>query len=263
MNFFASLLIVLLGSQATPVDKRPTPAKKVAAPPAEIAGQWDVERVLVDREEGLRWEVRPDEPSLVGRSVMIESGHVNLQSSKMLDCQPVDWRQRATTWSVLVGKGFPRPEGRGFSSRPNPNDFGLKVSKARKVIAYSLCSEAASFPLEQWAAFQSPQSLAIRLDSQVLLLLRRRPKDAKPTPSFDCAKAASPAEKAICGNYDLASWDRSVALAFRQALERNADDKEPLKRAQKDWLHERDKCEDKVPCIDEAQWRRVDELSQQ
>jgi uncharacterized protein len=99
-------------------------------------------------------------------------------------------------------------------------------------------------------------------DSQVLLILKKRQPDARPRASFPCEKAVTSTEKAICGSFDLASWDRSVAAAYAEALERNKDHQDKIRGEQKAWLKKRDACGDRVPCIDELLWRRVEDLKQ-
>jgi uncharacterized protein YecT (DUF1311 family) len=253
--------IVMLAGQATATEKK-------VAPPREIAGTWDVEQVVVDGQDQLHWEVKPNDPQLMGRTMVIETGLVQFDDGKEIKCKSTGWPRRSTSWSFLVGKGFPRPPMGGRSRAPTPDDFGLKKRTSQKVTAYSLCSGPAgkvgTFPTDAWVVVESPDRLALHYDNQVLLLLRRRPPDAKPTPSFSCVKAVSPTEKAICGSFELASWDRSVALAFQQALDRLTPEKQSiLRRAQEDWLKSRDACEDKVDCIDERLWRRVEDLVQE
>jgi uncharacterized protein len=238
------------------------------APPPEIAGTWDVEQVAVDAQDQLHWGTKPNDPQLMGRTLVIEAGHVQFDDGKRIGCKPGDWRHRATTWAVLIGKGFPRPAMGGRSATPTLQDFGLQKEKNEKVTTYALCpgkgGKAGPSPTDAWVAMASSDRLAFHHDNQVLLLLKRRPKDAQPTPSFDCAKSVSPTEKAICGNFDLASWDRSVALAFQQALERQPPEKKTsLRRTQDAWLKERDACGAKQECIDEQQWRRVEALVQE
>lgn len=59
-------------------------------------------------------------------------------------------------------------------------------------------------------------------------------------PSFDCAKAASVAERTIClpDNRDLADADRLLAKTFAQARARNPQ----LVAEQRQWLKQRDAC---------------------
>lgn len=241
------------GAGATPVDA--------------ITGTWEVRQVAVDHQDQQHWRFRPNDPQLMGRTLLIDHERVVLNFSKDLDCSQTAWKAKATTWGYLIAKGFPRPTDGGRSAAPTPDDFELKVTKKSKVSAYPLCGSsgknAAHFPAAPWLALQEADKAALNVDNQVLLILQRRLPDAKPTPSFDCAKAATPTEKAICGNFDLASWDRSVALALHQAIARNPDKEASLRGGQRDWLKKRDECAAKVECIDEQQWRRVEELGQE
>jgi uncharacterized protein YecT (DUF1311 family) len=60
-------------------------------------------------------------------------------------------------------------------------------------------------------------------------------------PSFDCAKAKTEAEKAICGNPELAAADTAMNKAFA-ALSKSiaADQQAALRRDQIDWIKSRD-----------------------
>ena len=60
---------------------------------------------------------------------------------------------------------------------------------------------------------------------------------ASPQPSFDCAKASTPAEKLICGDSDLASLDRAMAAAYQEALQRLTPvERSELRGKQYAWL---------------------------
>lgn len=236
-------------------------------PPPEIAGTWDVERVAVDNQDASHWGFRPNDARLLGRTLTIDSVQVRFEDGKELGCKQSTWPSRQSTWGYLFGKGFPRPPDGGRSPTPSPEDFEVKVAKTKGATVYSLCPSsrrgASRFPADSWVALVGSGQLALHYDNQVLLLFQRRPAGAKPTASFDCAKAASPTEKTICESFDLASWDRSVTQAWRSALDRRPQKQAHLRKTQKDWLHTRDACGSKADCIDELQWRRVDELSQE
>ena len=62
-------------------------------------------------------------------------------------------------------------------------------------------------------------------------------------PSFDCARAQSWDERAICADRDLAALDRRVAEAFRRAVEAKPGDRDRLQAEQRAWLRERRTCE--------------------
>ncbi|MEB4589780.1 lysozyme inhibitor LprI family protein, partial [Candidatus Thiothrix sp. Deng01] len=58
--------------------------------------------------------------------------------------------------------------------------------------------------------------------------------------SFDCAKATTKVEKAICADDGLSSLDDEMAAAYKLALKKGNASK--IKSAQKDWLQERNSC---------------------
>ena len=230
-------------------------------PPAALIGTWDVTRVAVDRQDTLHQDIREDDPRMLGRTLIVTPEGLDFPYDKKVACAQPSWRPQQATWGTLIGKGFPRPAMGGRSAVPTPKDFGLKVAAAQKATAYSPCPSKIQFPSSKWMAI-ADGGLAFRYDSQVLLILSRRPTTARPTPSFSCGQATSVAEKAICGSFDLSSLDKSVALAFRQALRRQGDgDQATLRQTQKDWLKTRDACGSKVDCLEERLSSRVDELS--
>lgn len=69
-----------------------------------------------------------------------------------------------------------------------------------------------------------------------------RPDPLKPQPSFDCAKAATPIETAICADWRVARADRQMAEDYQQMLQSGYEpaEKEKLTRSQRAWLASRD-----------------------
>lgn len=59
--------------------------------------------------------------------------------------------------------------------------------------------------------------------------------------SFDCAKASSPVEKALCADRDLAAADRRLAAAFKATVKRAGANRGSLVAAQREWLARRDR----------------------
>jgi uncharacterized protein len=57
-------------------------------------------------------------------------------------------------------------------------------------------------------------------------------------PSFDCAKAATPVEHAICESPSVAAIDADMAASYAEALRRSADP-DSLRREQRDWAAQR------------------------
>jgi len=70
--------------------------------------------------------------------------------------------------------------------------------------------------------------------------------------SFDCAKAATAVEKAVCASPRLSALDDELAAAYRGSNDREA---------QLRWIHdERDACESDTECIEGAYLVRIAEL---
>src|SRR5262245_415234 len=83
-----------------------------------------------------------------------------------------------------------------------------------------------------------------------LLVLLVSPGLAAERPSFDCAKAASASETAICGSDRLARLDRAMAAAYRQLKAELASiDDGALGAEQAAFLAQRDACGTAVACL--------------
>jgi uncharacterized protein len=79
------------------------------------------------------------------------------------------------------------------------------------------------------------------------------------TPSFDCAKAESEAEKMVCADYGLAGLDIRLAEIYATELAKPDASKE-LAAYQRGWVKERDDCwkaADKKLCVEEAYRTRI------
>ncbi|PRY26710.1 uncharacterized protein CLV78_101811 [Aliiruegeria haliotis] len=86
-------------------------------------------------------------------------------------------------------------------------------------------------------------------------------------PAFDCAKAESDAEVAICGSEALGELDRELARLYALAVEgpnMTADRLDELKATQRGWIKGRDECwKSSFPletCIANEYAFRIDEL---
>jgi uncharacterized protein len=110
----------------------------------------------------------------------------------------------------------------------------------------------------KWVVLEGSDKLIMHLDIQVMLVLGRRPLATKPSPSFPCAKATTPTEKAICGSFVLAAWDRRVALAWHQLNETGLRANEF--EEQKTWLRSRDTCLSDAACLEKTMSQRVQDL---
>lgn len=80
-----------------------------------------------------------------------------------------------------------------------------------------------------------------------------------PVASFDCAKAGTATEKAICSDVALARLDRNLADTYAQALSWASDDAEKTKirDAQRAWIGERNACGGDTGCLTTAYESRL------
>jgi uncharacterized protein len=89
---------------------------------------------------------------------------------------------------------------------------------------------------------------------------------AKPTvaagaPSFDCARAGTPTEGAICGSDSLATLDQQIADSFLRAqAAMTAADQDRLRLEQRSWLGQRNACGADVDCLHQSMSGRLVEL---
>jgi uncharacterized protein len=91
------------------------------------------------------------------------------------------------------------------------------------------------------------------------------PAQAQEGPSFDCARAGTAVEEAVCGFADLAWLDGSVAALYAAAGESlDAAGRERLQAEQAAWLAERDACAgggDLYVCVHSAYAARLEALA--
>lgn len=81
---------------------------------------------------------------------------------------------------------------------------------------------------------------------------------------LDCAKASSPAEKAICGNYELGQDEARLAtlyglLTALVAMGQRGD----IMDAQHHWIAVRNACASDLKCLTHAYQARIGDLSKQ
>jgi uncharacterized protein YecT (DUF1311 family) len=104
------------------------------------------------------------------------------------------------------------------------------------------------FPPYQVAAYAAgPQDVSIPLSSLNDVI---RPDWRAPAASFDCARARSAIERAICADAALARLDRQVAEIYRYGMQNlySPAEREKLRRSQRDFLATRDRtCSGDLP----------------
>lgn len=77
--------------------------------------------------------------------------------------------------------------------------------------------------------------------------------------SFDCGKASSFVEKAICSNSELSALDDSLSSAYSNALS-DPDSSDEIKSSQRNWIKNRNSCQDNA-CLKKVYSKRINELT--
>lgn len=86
------------------------------------------------------------------------------------------------------------------------------------------------------------------------------PRTASARPSFDCAKARTRGETAVCGNAGLATLDRNMAAQYSRSMEVATPEQRALLRRTRDrFLGYRDRCPNNA-CIGDAYVGRMREI---
>lgn len=181
-------------------------------------------------------------------------------------CRAPRWSVQSSTLGTLLSQTFPAEAPVSMAARPK--DVGLKLPAATALQVWRVaCADTDAAPVagatwlrppegtwqarddhytpgpETWWA-RLPDGRWLMRDSDRLLTLLGIPPQAAAQPSFDCSRARSVVEKAICKDHDLAGWDRSMADAWRRLLQRQSRAAPALREQHKAWLTERDACGD-------------------
>lgn len=226
--------------------------QSAGAPAADLIGTWEVAHVGVNMADQPHWNYRPEDPQLVGRELVVSSDQIRFADFNGTRCAPATWKRESWSWKDLTDEVFLGPK-----SSATPAEWKLKTVPRGKVTVHVPCGHSPSWTKRSWLVAIAPDKVIFELDPETVLFLARRRDDAKPKPSFSCAKASSATEKAICGSFVLAGWDRSVALAWQHAIEVGKNDSMDDQKA---WLHTRDKCGSDAACLERVMRDRTTEL---
>lgn len=79
---------------------------------------------------------------------------------------------------------------------------------------------------------------------------------------MDCTKAASVVEQAICADKPLYELDAQMGAAYRKLM-KAAPEQAEVKKAQRQWLRERDRCGEEVSCLSQRYQDRLQVLHAQ
>lgn len=236
--------------------------------PYNLNGLWQVEKVYTNNMMSTRPDIISNDPNLVGRTINFSTDKISGEMLVSEGCnQPSFIIQPKTTINSLIA----------LTNGTEKNDsladnYSLKPQGNHEVTPIVIqCVSGIVGPTGEatgnWLAMLDKQTMLINWDSNSLLELQKIPADAVALPSFNCQRAATATEKAICSSFDLSAWDRSVSSAYEMATAQikitGIDVPEKLtslKKAQNKWLTLRDACKDDKICIEKQLASRVSDL---
>jgi uncharacterized protein YecT (DUF1311 family) len=236
----------------------------MAAAPATVQGRWEVIQVAVDHRDQPHWQYFPDDPRLLGRRLVVDGSGIRLDDGSRACDAPAFTTLPASKLQRFIGDRLPRPASFDTPTQPTLADFGIKLSDAPISPLEIRCTPSESPWNGAWLVAASTDRLLTNYDGSGYVLVLRRLGNHEPIrASFACAKAHGAAERAICASATLAGYDRSVAAAYRFALQRAGDDANAVRQAQRQWIDSRDACGTDVNCLAERMRDRTDQLMQQ
>jgi uncharacterized protein YecT (DUF1311 family) len=236
----------------------------LASSPLPLQGRWEVVQVAVDHRDQPHWLYFPDDPRLLGRQLDIDSGGIRSDDDSRPCLKPAMSPLPVGSLQHFVGARYARPAASGMPARPTLTDFDLKLADAPVAPLQVACTPGDAPWAGAWFVALSDGRLLTNYDNNgYMLVLRRRGERDPVQASFACAKARGATEQAICASATLAGYDRSVAAAYRFALQRAGEEARAIRQAQRDWIAARNVCAADADCLGKSMRERLEELMQQ
>jgi uncharacterized protein YecT (DUF1311 family) len=232
-------------------------------------GDWQIIEVRVDLQATRRLNYGPNDPRLRYRIAQIRANVVSFDTPEHSVCERPTWRARSVRVDELWRESF---AGRGSApEEPTARAWGFNFNDNEVVHADELSCAAGGFGPEDggrpgtWFLVLSNSQLAVRWYDGTVLILKKMDDGEKPRASFNCSRARTSTEVAICRSHALAGLDRSIGEAYVVALKAAKDiDREAartLVSKQEAWRRTRDDCGAEVQCLGQAMRKRLDEIA--
>lgn len=232
--------------------------------PVELLGTWQVTDVLTNVRTTRRLNYQFQDPRLKGRIFTFNPQQLDNNAPENLLCA----EPRITAKKISAGELFTNSLG---GDSPSPNDYQLQIQSNKHVEVMTLtCKESGLFGASlghvihgAWIVQLDKNKIIFRWYDETILVLQRMPENAKPVASFNCSKAVSITEKAICSSIALAAYDLSVSTSYKSTLRFLQDEGDTqaiatIKSSQKEWLHQRNDCGSDTKCLEKLMRERLE-----
>jgi uncharacterized protein YjbI with pentapeptide repeats len=141
----------------------------------------------------------------------------------------------AVLWGPQVrGLGSARLDGAAFTASPATVAW----------LAGSRLGDAETVRLDPLGAFRNGEAAAFTGAEIRRLAALPPPAPARVGPGFDCARAGSVTERAVCGSDELSAMDAALSALWRGRARTDAD-----RAGQRAWLRERNACGADAACL--------------
>lgn len=239
--------------------------------PDALTGRWQVAEVHINTGSSRTVSYGWNDPALRWRMFTFSDTQVTDDAPEAGYCQAPQAKVTRMELGKLFGTSL---AGDGYPVRQaTPTDYAFKSSPGEAVDVISLVCRnglwqgglgADGGPQGAWMYFTPDGHLILRWYDETLLVLERLPAHATPRASFDCARAASSAEKTLCGSLQLAAFDRSISAAYkiaRDEVKGDATQEKSLVASQREWVRHRDACATDTACLLTSMKARLQQLA--
>jgi uncharacterized protein YecT (DUF1311 family) len=228
--------------------------------PEPLAGMWQVSSVLVDTHATRKLNIQPNDPRLRLRIMNMSGDRIEFEAAGGSCSSLTISKEKRTLIDLLKASE---------EMAPSANNYRLPVSGDAPVEVFWV-KAAVGHPgpaNPNWIAITATNQLAVPWYDGAILLLDRLAEDAKPSPSFDPARASSATEKAISRSVSLSAFDKSIAEAYaaamlRMRLKAETERGKALAKSQREWLRTRDQCGADIKCLEKSLRERLNAIAE-
>lgn len=242
---------------------------------SSLQGQWFVEQVLVDQNSDNGLPAQYYMPKYQGRVFDISASSFMINKPADEECQKPSLVTKQLTLSELIKNSI---HSRAYAkNNVSIADMQLNLQEQILDVNYLYCDNKPrvkdyGMPAEQdlsnlvWLVKIDEQQIMMSWHDQTILILSPLSPEQKVTASFNCKKAQTDSELAICKDWALAAFDKSVANAYDNNIsyyQTQADAENllsSLKIEQRKWLTNRERCGVEQLCLRTAMDTRIDDL---
>ncbi|WP_082022432.1 lysozyme inhibitor LprI family protein [Enterobacter sp. Bisph1] len=229
-----------------------------------LQGEWQVEEAFVNTETERTLNYQFNDDRLVGRFLSITAQGISTTLPGGANCQSPTFKESSTTLDAWIAATQSIDE----KGAAKAYDLGLEGNAKTQVETVTCATGhfANGSPGGNASLASINQRLLLNWTDGTVLQLKPVDKNSKPQPSFNCVKAASASEKAICGDRELASLDQSVARSYASMRTEavtvgNKELEKKLQTQQKAWLTQRNSCNADVQCLKKSMNDRLETLA--